>query len=176
MKGSRQVFNYDNLNESKIVENTNDMFKNSITACGCLIYKTRNKKVELLLNKYDDVNWSKLDDFGGKISLNDKDIFQAAVRKTASETNNIINDEEIADLISDNTCTTFYNKRSKYFMYLIEVNENYICDTSLFGDADETENIKRTIKWYEYDKIKCKLAYRLSQNDKLCAYFNSIQS
>jgi len=175
MKQRRKIFNYDNINEEKIVNSTSEMFLNSITACGCLIYRMRNKKVEMLLIKYDDKNWSKLDDFGGKISLTDKDIFSCAIRKTSSETNKIIDDEKIADLLCDNNYATFYNKQSKYFMYLVEGNKNYLNDTSIFGDEEKEEQIKRTISWYKYDDIKQNLSLRLLQNSKLHHYIDNLQ-
>ena len=111
MKESRRIFDYDNLDKTKIVNNTHNMYKNSITATGCLFYKIVDNKVMVLLVKYADKNWPLLDDFGGKIMLNDNSVLNAAIRKTTSETNNVINDELIADIISTSDHNTFYNKK-----------------------------------------------------------------
>lgn len=67
---NRKIFNLDNLNESKTVANLSDKqqtYENSISAGGCLFYKRNEKnEIKLLLIKYDDPAWTKLDDFGGR--------------------------------------------------------------------------------------------------------------
>lgn len=171
MKESRRIFDYDNLDKTKIVDNTHNMYKNSITATGCLFYKIVDNKVMVLLVKYADKNWPLLDDFGGKIMLNDKCVLNAAIRKTTSETNNVINDELIADLISTSDHNTFYNKKAKYLLHLFEVKKDFMNDTSVFGDIEESDNIKRKVDWYDFNKVKNNMAYRLSQTTKLSEYF-----
>lgn len=173
---SRRIFNYDDLKKTKIVNGTRDMFNNSITATGCLFYKLIDNKVFVLLVKYADKNWPLLDDFGGKIMMNDNSVLNAAIRKTTSETNNIINDEIIADIICDNNYEMFYNKKSKYLVHLIKVNSDFMVDTSIFGDIEQCDKIKRTVNWYEFGQVKNKIAYRLSLNEKLHVYLNGLEN
>ena len=69
----RKIFNYDNFTESKIIDfnDKKQMYENTISACGTLFYKIKDGKLWLLLIKYDDPNWPRLDDFGGQIDNDD---------------------------------------------------------------------------------------------------------
>ena len=97
---ARKIFNYDNLNESKIVKNlkSDDLFENSISACGCLFYKIIDNQVELLLIKYKDPSWPLLDDFGGVIDTTDISVHQAMVREVSEETNTVISESILNNL------------------------------------------------------------------------------
>jgi 8-oxo-dGTP pyrophosphatase MutT (NUDIX family) len=63
------------------------LYKNTISACGCLFYKIVNNKLKLLLISYSDPKWPKLDDFGGTIDEDDDNIIDAIVRETLEESN-----------------------------------------------------------------------------------------
>lgn len=172
----RKIFNYDNITESKIVDNLSDRsltYENSISACGSLFYKIENSKVKLLLIKYSDVNWPRLDDFGGKIEISDMSVFDSMTREVSEETNNIITEEYLKMIINENT-PTFYTKQSKYHLWLIKVNNNEFQDTNIFGNIEYSDNIERIIDWYDFDEIKNNLAFRLLNNAQLMNYLTSL--
>lgn len=168
----RKIFNYDNMGESKIVDfaDANSMYTNTISACGCLFYKELKNTKQLLLIKYEDPNWPKLDDFGGRIDDTDDSVFAGIIRETVEETNGVINEEYLSKIILDGKYKSFYNRQSKYFMILVKVDDNFCLDTKLFGELEITDNIKRTIDWHDYDSVKDTLAYRLSKNSEFMKY------
>ncbi len=176
----RKIFNYNNITENKIVYSLYDfknLYKKTISACGCLFYKIDNNKVQLLLIKYDNINFPKLDDFGGKIDMNDQTIFDAISREVSEETNKIINKDLLELIILNNrNINIFYNKKSKYYMKLIEVDNSFYIDTHIFGEYEENNNINRTIKWYNYDKIKEQLSLRLLNNIELIRYLDNLNN
>jgi 8-oxo-dGTP pyrophosphatase MutT (NUDIX family) len=167
----RKVFNFDNFAESKITSNNKEHYPNSISAGGCLFYK-RNKQgeIELLLIKYKDPGWPRLDDLGGQIDKTDETILDAIIREASEETNHVITKNMMHNLLLKNYTQTFYNKKAKYFMLFIEVDDDFFPDTSVFGDLEVEDNIERTIKWYKYQDIKSELAYRLSLNENLVKF------
>lgn len=175
---NRKIFNYDNLNENKITQlsNKKELYENSVSACGCLFYKFVNNKLKLLLIKYEDSNWPLLDDFGGQIDECDNTVFDAICRETSEETNNVLTKEYLSDWIENGDYKTFYNKISKYYLLLIESNENFYDDTSIFGTTEQTENIKRQIKWFDYVTHKKKLAHRLGKNFELIKYLDELSN
>lgn len=173
----RKIFNYDNLSESKIsyLSRKNELYPNTISACGCMFYKIVDNKLQLLLIKYDDPNWPLLDDFGGQIDEDDNTIIDAICRETSEETNNIITSDFIKDWIeNDANIKTFYNKTSKYYSKIIETKNNFYPDTEIFGDFEITDKIKRTVKWFDYAEIKSTLAHRLAKNNDLIEYLDKI--
>lgn len=149
-KPQRKIFNYDNPAEFTISKDLN-IYENNISACGCVFYRIKNKTLQLLLIKYESEDWPRLDDFGGQIDLNDENINQAMSRELAEESNYIINiDVEKSKFLEK---TYFYNKKSKYYFCAIYVDNYYYDDTTVFGDVETTDNIKRTIKWYNYSDL-----------------------
>lgn len=173
----RKIFNYDNINESKIVNglsDVNNLYDKTISACGCLFYKIHQNQLQLLLIKYVDINWPRLDDFGGRIDIDDNTLFDAMAREVSEETNNIINKDNLQNIISNNSLIhTFYNKTSKYYMKLINVNELFYKNTDIFGEYEDTDGIYRNIKWYNYSEIKEQLSFRLLNNIDLITYLDT---
>jgi len=163
MNDYQKIFNYDNLSESKLVQmnDKKNMYTNTISAAGCLFYKNTKNGKELLLIKYADPSWPKLDDLGGKIDSNDKTIIDTIVREVGEESNNIISESQIRNLLLQKENKYFYNKQSKYYLILVKVDDKFFPDTSVFGDKEEHDKINRTINWYNFIDIKQKLAYRL---------------
>lgn len=174
---SRKIFNYDDITESKIVSSLTakkQLYENSISACGCLFYKIVNNKVQLLLIEYDDPNWPKLDDFGGKIDETDNELYDAIARETSEETNNVIACDYLLDRLKNEELKIFYEKHSKYYLVLLKASKKFHPDTSVFGDFENCDKIKRKINWYDYQTVKSKLAYRLGKNSKLIDYLDSL--
>ena len=174
---ARKIFNYDNLNESKIVKNlkSDDLFENSISACGCLFYKIIDNQVELLLIKYKDPSWPLLDDFGGVIDTTDISVHQAMVREVSEETNTVISESILNNLIqSTDNHSKFYNNHSKYYVQLIKLDNDQYNDTTIFGDFEENDKIYRTVKWYKFNDIKNNLSFRLKNNTNLMLYIDGL--
>jgi 8-oxo-dGTP pyrophosphatase MutT (NUDIX family) len=169
----RKIFNYDNLSEYKIVDfgRKKDFYDNSISAGGCLFYK-RNK--QLLLIKYDDPKWPRLDDIGGQVDLNDGSIIETIIREVIEETNGKISEITLMKLFAFNKTDTFYTKKSKYCNLLVEVDDDFFTDTSVFGQIEKCDNISRTIKWYDYDKVKNQLSFRLFNNRDVIVFLDNL--
>ena len=173
---SRKIFNYDNIHESKIVQklsDTTEAYENSISACGCLFYKIVDNAVQLLLIKYTDPNFPRLDDLGGKVDIEDLSVFDAMVREVREESNNVIVVDHIKMLINDIT-KTYYNKKSKYYMWLVQVDDTFFPDTRIFGNSELHDNIERSIQWYNFNEVKDRLAFRLLNNQELIHYIVSL--
>lgn len=173
----RRIFNYDDLTQTKIVTSLgakHELYENSISAGGCLFYKKVNNSKELLLISYSHYNVNKLDDLGGKSEIEDKTVFDMIIRETLEESNFIININFLQDKIFNKDYRAFYNANSKYYILLIEVDESFYPDTSIFGNFEETDKIFRDIKWYEYDTVKSKLSARLLYCKDLINYLNHI--
>jgi 8-oxo-dGTP pyrophosphatase MutT (NUDIX family) len=149
----------------------NDMYSNTISACGCLFYKLVEGELYLLLITYADPEWSRYDDFGGKIDLTDASVMDAIIRETSEETNHIINKKILRKCDYDE----FYNRQSKYYSILIEVDDDFYPDTSIFGEYENTDKIKRTVDWHKYNDCKNNLAYRLLNNKKLIKFLDEKQ-
>jgi ADP-ribose pyrophosphatase YjhB (NUDIX family) len=169
---SRKIFNYDNLNEFKILNDLNckeELFKNSVSACGILFYKKTCNGVELLLISYGDPNWPKFDDFGGRVDTIDESIFDTMARELFEETNEVIEKKHVYDNISRNI---YYTPNSKYCLLLVEVDEEFYSDTTVFGDFENADKIRRTISWHNYKTAKNNLAYRLTNNVDLLNFLD----
>lgn len=177
---SRKIFNCDNISENKIIaslECKEDLYENSISACGCLFYRIYKSKLQLLLISYSDPKWPKLDDLGGRIDETDNSVFDAIARETSEETNGVINvNFMMSVLFKSDSNKFFYNKQSKYYVVVSQVNEHFYPDTTVFGDFETTDKINRVIKWFDYDQVKPNLAFRLLYNSELIGYLDSIKN
>lgn len=156
---------YVNRNDKRQVFKTKD--GRPITAAGTLVYKSVNYKPFLLLIQYQDPKWPKLDDFGGKCDLEDKNVYETIKRELSEETNGKFTHE-----ISEND-PSFYNPASKYFCVITQVGRHNYEDTSIFGSVEIKENIPRKINWYPYPECKDLLAQRLNCQD-LFIFLNKI--
>lgn len=174
----RKIFNFDDLSNIQLattncISNSLNKYKNTISACGCLFYHiSKEHYLEFLLIKYQNSEWPRLDDLGGKIDVGDNTIFDAINREVKEETNEKIN-------FSDHfqgEYQSFYNKKSKYYCIAIELDEDAYSDTSIFGDLEITDNIGRTIKWYKYDEFSHHLAYRLFYCANFMSFFNQLRN
>ena len=177
---SRKIFNYDDLTQSRVVPSLNaksKLYTNTVSACGCLFYRIKSKKLQLLLIYYEDPNWPKLDDLGGQIDDSDDTIFDAIARETSEETNNVITKEYIMERFADKKdIEEFYNQQSKYYVVLMKVKKTFHPDTEVFGNFEKTDKIKREIKWADYETVKQNLAYRLLKNKKLMDYLDNLNN
>lgn len=178
MSDPRKIFNYDNLTESRIVSSLKDkksLYLNSISACGCLFYKIVDDELYLLLISYKDKeNWPKLDDLGGRIDAQDQTVFDGISRETCEETNEQITHEYIAKRLKENEYKSFYNNSSKYYCILLEVDDSFFNDTTVFGEFEKTDQIYRTIHWFKYQEVKNNLAIRLLKNKELIEHLDGL--
>ncbi len=163
---ARRIFNCDNLEETKTVQNlhTDVLYKRTISAAGCLIYKILGGEVYLLLIKYNDPNWPMLDDLGGRIDGSDTSVIGAITREVSEETNNVIDSNLFKSMHMTNS---FYTLKSKYYVVLVRVDDNFCKDTTVFGDKEIHDNIYRTINWFNLRDVKDTLAQRISTNTDL---------
>ena len=173
-KDIRRIFDYDNLEKSKIVWWKGDRrsyFENTISACGCLFYKIVDGRIKLLLYNYLDSKDAPLDDFGGKVDLYDRNVYETMRREVLEETNNLI---DIFYINSERFKEYFYVKFSKYYTALIEVDEDFFPDTSIFGTKECLEGIDRVIKWYDYLDSKPRLSLRIRENKFLIDHLDNL--
>lgn len=169
----RKIFNFNDQKESKVIESLSEkskLYENTISACGAMFYKIVKGDVYLLLISFADPKWNKLDDFGGQIDETDDTVMDAIEREVSEESNGQINEKKLRKLLNTNKCKTFYNKFSKYYNYVIEVDDNFFKDTSVFGDFEKTDKIKRKINWYKFSDFKNKISQRIIGNKLLVKY------
>ena len=172
MSTQRRIFNYDDMIETKLISSLADkknLYSNSISACGCLIYKNTGAGKQLLLISYEDPKWNKLDDFGGRIDESDSSIFDAIARETSEETNGVLSHDFIKEKLDGNN-KSFYNNYSKYYVVAIEVDRNFCLNTNIFGDFEDADKIKRTVGWHNFKNVKEDLALRLKNNNDLMKF------
>lgn len=171
---SRKIFNYDDLEESKMVSSLKaktQLYPHTISACGCLFYKKKEK--ELLLISYDDPNWPNYDDFGGIVDEEDETVFSTICREVAEETNDVISEHDIKKILKSGKYKKFYNEKCKYFFILVQVQDTFHKNTLVFGNVEQTDNLKRKIMWIEYDnKLKDCLAVRLKSCSELILFLD----
>lgn len=171
---SRKIFNYENLNQSKTVsslKSKNQLYSQTISACGCLFYKKTTK--ELLLISYTDPNWPNYDDFGGTIDEDDNTVYETICRETAEETNGVISEIFLRKIIKLKKYNQFYNSLCKYFFITVCVDDTFYPNTDVFGNFEEEDKISRTIKWVPYQEAIKKLAVRLSKSNELMQFLNN---
>jgi hypothetical protein len=156
----RKIFNADNWQEFKVTDNMRENgYPNTISAAGCLF----RKGDKVLLIKYLDPNWPKLDDFGGQIDHGDSSPLETIIRETIEESNGVITRYMMECMLSDMSNVSFYyTKASKYYGVVIEVSDDFFPDTSVFGELEETDNIYRTVAWYSLKEAEKNLCYRVS--------------
>lgn len=127
---------------------------NQIRAGGLLFAKVVESEVYLLLCHYKDDEWDgKLEDFGGKTDVKDTSIQKTIYREVDEETNGEITQKNITRLIKSPLSASFYTSRSKYFMYLTIVDENFFPNTEVFGSIENHTGRKRTIQWYKFKDV-----------------------
>lgn len=139
-------------------------YSNPILACGIVFYKIVDNKLQLLLSKYN--HKQQLEDFGGKIEITDTSVFDAMAREVMEESNHLITAEYLKErLHHDDNITFYYNKHSKYYVWLIQVDNTFFPDTSVFGTEEQLNPIKkRTVQWYNFHEVHKKLSDRLSNS------------
>jgi hypothetical protein len=156
----RKVFNYTNWNESAMVaKNKLGKYYKTISACGCLF----RKKNMLMLIAYSDPNYPLLEDFGGQVDETDNNPIDTIIRETIEETNWIVTKEMMNEFVSK-PHKTYYNHELKYYNVIIDVDDSFCPDTKVFGNYEITDNIGRTVGWYDIKNVKSQLAYRLAKN------------
>ena len=57
-----------------------------------------------------------------------------------------------------------YGKRSKYLLFVVDVDENFDMSTERFGDMEDTDKMKHEYSWLEMKGLK--LHYRLKDTFK----------
>ena len=170
----RKIFNWDNIDESKIVNwgKRDEFYANPVSAAGCLFYKEINGKKKLLLIKYDDSGWPKLDDLGGKVDDVDATIYDTIARETMEESNHVISYEFMKNMCESKQYIPFYSRHSNYYCIVVKVNDDFFPNTNVFGNLELTDNIRRTVAWVDYPECKNDLAHRIGKNYNLVNYLD----
>jgi len=172
----RKIFNYDNFEESKIIPklDKNYTYEKTVSAAGCLFYKTTNNKLELLLISYVDPKWNNLDDLGGQVDEIDNTPYDTIIRETMEETNDVIKKSYLQQIIKKQKYTSYYNQFSKYYSIVVEVNNDFFPNTDIFGNFEIKDGIERTIDWYDYSTIKDKICSRIKCNKNIINFLNTL--
>ena len=142
-----------------------------IRATGMLLYKYRDSKIEILLNKTENKYY--YEDLGGKTDIDDKTYFDTAIREIAEETNLkiIFTMEQICD------AKTIYNKKAKYLLFIVEATEEQkILQKNDFDKIETHSNIQREIDWKEVLTFKNIQLHPRFPKKKLKQYFDEIIS
>ena len=171
----RKIFNWDNLSESKIVNwgNRNEFYTNPVSAAGCLFFKEVDGKKKLLLIKYNDEGWSKLDDLGGKVDVVDTTIYDTIARETMEESNHVIPYEFMKNIFESKQYLPFYSRYSNYYCVVVKVNNDFFPNTNVFGELELTDNIRRTVAWFDYPECKNDMAHRIGKNHHLINFLDA---
>ena len=82
------------------------------------------------------------------------------------ETNGLITKEMMKNFMKKNN-KTYYNHSSKYYSIVVDVCDDFFADTGVFGDREITDNIARTIKWYNIKDAIPNLCLRISRNKEI---------
>jgi hypothetical protein len=171
----RKIFNYDKGNhsaESKVVimSHKSELYPCSISSTGCLFYQPQRKQI--LVIKYTDPHWPRLDDLGGRIDLTDQSVREGCVREIMEETNEQIPKSILENLLDSPRCQCFYNPSSKYLSHVVSVDDTFYPDTTIFGQAETHDQISRTLHWMDYSTAKSQLAFRLLCNKPLIQFLD----
>jgi hypothetical protein len=144
-----------------------------VKAGGCLLYKfNKDNELYILLMKSRE----KFEDLGGTTDTKDKTILDTISREVYEESNKLISKESIKARIEK--LTPIYIKTSKYLLYILEATEEEAkLKSELFGKLELHDNIKRTVHWMKYNRIKDE-DYQEKLNFRLKYYpvFNKLKS
>lgn len=166
----RRVFNYDNTKEAALISQRDPTpYARSVTAAGCVF----RKGTRLLLIRYASSAWPLLDDLGGKADVRDTCIEDTIAREVREETNGVITEDLVRAAISQCAAATFYNARAKYYGLVVDVDNDFFPDSSVFGTHENTDKIERTVSWYEYAAVRDKLCVRLASCEEFVACMNA---
>ena len=119
---------------------------NEIRAGGIILYKIENNQKQFLMIKKGD----KYEDFGGKTDIDDNTIEETVSREADEESNGIFRKLDIIKKIKK--IKPIYCKQSKYIIYFIKTDDDYICES--FGNKELYCNINRTVEWVPLNKIR----------------------
>lgn len=140
---------------------------NNITAVGIIFYK--DDELLLIYNKKRQL----YEDFGGKVEIHDKYIYETAAREAEEESNKIFLFNDLVKKLEKIKEKYVYVDHSKYAVYFLELNDKI--DTSKFGDFEDECKIHRTVEWIPIKHIKKRkinLIHRLKHKSVIHKIFN----
>ena len=127
----RKIISFSNYSNFQVLDKMTDTtIKDPVSACGLLLYRIKDGNLEVLLTKYRDKQWPCLDDFGGRIDIEDRTLEEASLRETYEESNSLIKFENLKN------CPKFYCKKLKYVCFLKQVESDFFDDCSVFGEKE----------------------------------------
>ena len=119
-----------------------------IYAAGLLIY---NKQKDSFLLQYN-INKNRWDDFGGKVSFNDKTVLHTIIRETLEESNGLLANEN--NPIKFDKCKYYYIPESKYLLAILKSKHiNISKNLNIYGNLEKCSKYKRIVKWIKMKKL-----------------------
>lgn len=99
-------------------------------------------------------------DFGGKTEYYDKDVYDTVMRELCEESNGYLNVSRKELLKSE----TFYCKKSRYLLFIVDTEKDYIEAIKLMGDKEIHDNKPRTTGW-----VNCPVSFDC--HPRISSYF-----
>jgi hypothetical protein len=156
----RQIFNFDNLEESVIIKlgQKQHIWSKPISAGGIIFYKPNINKI--LLTKCKFKSW--WEDLGGKVEIEDETIWSTIIREVNEESNGHISIKYL-DIMNHKL---YYVPSAKYAYVVYKVADDWLCDTTIFGTCESHNGLKRKLEWVDVYDLKHKyLSPRLQSHD-----------
>jgi riboflavin biosynthesis pyrimidine reductase len=135
-----------------------------VRAAGMLLKKGNTYLLRRCKGKWSDV--------GGKTDAKDSCALDTMVREAVEETNGkLFGDDSLEEAskklfsyLENAQFEVKYGKRSKYLLFVVDVDENFDMSTERFGDMEDTDKMKHEYSWLEMKGLK--LHYRLKDTFK----------
>jgi hypothetical protein len=141
-----------------------------IHACGLVLYKFIDDKLELLL-----IDKNKFEDIGGKVENIDNNIYDTVMREVEEETNGIIKGNDIKKRLLK--AYNVYIPHAKYIIYFIKANsDEEKLNEKDFGNIENKDKIKRKILWIPFSILNKKniMKYKISERIKSMKFFDKL--
>lgn len=137
-------------------DRTRFLDKNRVYVSAGVMFYTIHPQTQVcyfMMQKCTRGTW-KLEDFGGKSSVDDTSIKDVAFRECQEELNykGGIDYEFLQKQLEDSRSITHRTPKNKYLMYLIYMPYEFKTKLNMeeFGDYEELDKIKRQVLWISY--------------------------
>lgn len=126
-------------------------------AAGMLFFAIENHGKGKILLAFEEKKkrWT---DLGGKIEVDDKTPYEAAMREVSEELNGVLPPDCVVH-------SAIYDTRAKYLCYLVQVSRTWMPDTSVLGTTETHTGANREFRWIrDLNEVGSKLAIRLHRD------------
>jgi len=135
-----------------------NFMKRNFYGGGVILYHGK----KLLLQKIEGRDF--WEDFGGKTDKEDEGIKETSFREADEESNGILNQEFLDQMIKLNKKKCYYLLQpNTYFLYVIYVSRTVkdMLTPEIFGDKEIHDNINRKVEWVDKDvKLHPRIRYQ----------------